>query len=68
VSQHDLSLIEPSLTAHRLCNVLRVAGQSVPEELLKFGGTVKKKAHPQYGAFYRESDPSMTPAKIVFDD
>lgn len=37
-----------------LVNVLRAAGQEVPEELLRFGTTVKKKGHEAYGAFYKE--------------
>ena len=37
-----------------LINVLKAAGQEVPEELLKFGGTVKKKGHEVYGNFYRD--------------
>jgi ATP-dependent RNA helicase DBP3 len=37
-----------------LINVLRAAGQDVPEDLLRFGTTVKKKGHEAYGAFYKE--------------
>ena len=37
-----------------LINVLKAAGQEVPEELFKFGTTVKKKTHETYGNFYRE--------------
>jgi ATP-dependent RNA helicase DBP3 len=37
-------------------NILKAAKQEVPEALLKFGTTVKKKEHSAYGAFYRESD------------
>lgn len=36
-----------------LVNVLRAAGQEIPEELLRFGTTVKKKGHEAYGAFYK---------------
>lgn len=39
-----------------LVNVLKAAGQPVPESLLKFGTTVKKKEHSAYGAFYKETD------------
>ncbi|KAI9818300.1 MAG: RNA-dependent ATPase [Thelocarpon impressellum] len=53
-----------------LINVLKAAGQPVPDELLKFGTTVKKKGHDAYGAFYR--DPGAGGAgkstKIKFDD
>lgn len=52
-----------------LINVLRAAGQEVPEELLRFGTTVKKKGHEAYGAFYK--DPGVggkkEGTKIRFD-
>jgi ATP-dependent RNA helicase DBP3 len=51
-----------------LINVLKAAKQDVPEALLKFGTTVKKKAHDSYGAFYREVDTNQTATKIKFDD
>lgn len=50
-----------------LINVLKAAGQPVPEELLKFGTTVKKKVHEAYGAFYRDTGAEGKKAtKIVF--
>lgn len=55
--------------AGALVNVLRAAGQEVPEELLRFGTTVKKKGHEAYGAFYK--DPGVggkkEGTKIKFD-
>lgn len=48
-------------------NVLRAANQAVPEELLKFGATVKKKGHDAYGAFYRDTDNMKKATKITFD-
>ena len=52
-----------------LINVLRAAGQEIPEELLRFGTTVKKKGHEAYGAFYK--DPGVggkkEGTKIKFD-
>lgn len=39
-----------------LVNILKAAGQEVPESLLKFGTTVKKKEHSAYGAFYKDTD------------
>jgi hypothetical protein len=58
-----------ALTLPSLINVLRSANQPVPEELLKFGTTVKKKTHPIYGAFFREQNAdAKTQAKITFDD
>ncbi|KAI9787548.1 MAG: RNA-dependent ATPase [Geoglossum umbratile] len=51
-----------------LINVLKAANQPVPDELLKFGTTVKKKGHEAYGAFYKEIDGAKTATKITFDD
>ena len=42
--------------------------QEVPEALLKFGTTVKKKQHDAYGAFFKKVDTDKTATKIVFDD
>ncbi|KAL6241359.1 RNA-dependent ATPase [Rhinocladiella similis] len=54
--------------AGALVNVLKAAKQDVPEDLLKFGTTVKKKQHDSYGAFYREAEDGKTATKITFDD
>ena len=52
-----------------LVNVLKGAGQEVPEDLLKFGTTVKKKQHDAYGAFFREEgEGAKTATKITFDE
>lgn len=53
-----------------LINVLRAAGQEVPEDLLKFGTTVKKKGHEAYGAFYKDlgAGEKKEATKIRFDD
>jgi len=51
-----------------LINVLKAANQPVPEELLKFGTTVKKKGHDAYGAFYKETGSTKATTKIKFDD
>jgi ATP-dependent RNA helicase DBP3 len=50
-----------------LINVLKSANQDVPEALLKFGGTVKKKGHEAYGAFFKDVDESKKATKITFD-
>jgi len=47
--------------------VLKAANQPVPEELMKFGTTVKKKAHDAYGAFYKDVDTTKKASKITFD-
>ncbi|KAK1759923.1 P-loop containing nucleoside triphosphate hydrolase protein [Echria macrotheca] len=50
-----------------LVNILRAANQPVPDELLKFGTTVKKKGHDSYGAFFKDVDMSKKGTKITFD-
>jgi ATP-dependent RNA helicase DBP3 len=52
----------------RLINVLKAAKQEVPESLLKFGTTVKKKQHGAYGAFFKDVDTDKKATKITFDD
>jgi ATP-dependent RNA helicase DBP3 len=51
-----------------LINVLKAANQPVPDELLKFGTTVKKKGHDVYGAFYKDTGDVKAATKIKFDD
>ena len=51
----------------RLVNILKGANQEVPEDLLKFGTTVKKKAHAEYGTFFKDVDMSKKGTKITFD-
>ena len=50
-----------------MINVLRAANQPVPDELMKFGTTVKRKEHEAYGAFARDVDRTITAKKIKFD-
>lgn len=52
----------------RLVNVLKGANQPVPEELMKFGTTVKKKGHEAYGAFFKDTTDMKQATKITFDD
>jgi len=52
---------------HSLINVLKAANQPVPDELLKFGTTVKRKEHEAYGAFAKDVDMTKTATKIKFD-
>ncbi|OJJ35742.1 hypothetical protein ASPWEDRAFT_134146 [Aspergillus wentii DTO 134E9] len=51
-----------------LINVMKAAKQEVPEALLKFGTTVKKKQHGAYGAFFKDVETDKAATKIVFDD
>ena len=50
-----------------MINVLKAANQEVPEELMKFGTTVKRKEHEAYGAFAKDVDMTKTATKITFD-
>lgn len=56
-----------TLTKRSLINVLKAANQPVPEELMKFGTTVKKKGHEAYGAFYKDTGDMKAATKITFD-
>ncbi len=51
-----------------MINVLKAANQPVPDGLLKFGTTVKKKGHDAYGAFYKQTGGTKAATKIKFDD
>lgn len=54
--------------AGELQQVMKQAGQTVPDELLKFGSTIKKKEHKLYGNFGpRGSTPMKKAVKITFD-
>ena len=53
--------------AGELINVLREADQPVPEELLAFGTTVKKKESKLYGAHFKEVDFTKKATKVSFD-
>ena len=60
-TEHDKAL------SGSLINVLKAANQPVPEELMKFGTTVKKKEHGAYGAFYKDTSDVKAATKITFD-
>ncbi|KAI2618332.1 DEAD-domain-containing protein [Hypomontagnella submonticulosa] len=66
---HAITLFTEHDKAHsgELINILKAAGQPVPDELLKFGTVVKKKAHGTYGAFYKDVDMTKKGTKITFD-
>lgn len=53
--------------AGELQQVMRQAGQDVPEELMKFGSTIKKKEHKLYGNFGPKDGPMKKAVKITFD-
>ncbi|KAK9144216.1 hypothetical protein Sjap_004119 [Stephania japonica] len=55
--------------AGELVNLLREAGQVVPEALTKFGTHVKKKESKLYGAHFKEiKEDAPKATKITFDD
>ncbi|KAJ6443458.1 ATP-dependent RNA helicase dbp3 [Purpureocillium lavendulum] len=53
--------------SRRLVNILKGANQPVPDDLLKFGTTVKKKTHDMYGSFFKDVDMTQKATKITFD-
>jgi ATP-dependent RNA helicase DBP3 len=47
---------------------MRQAGQEVPEDLMQFGSTIKKKEHKLYGNFGpKTGEPMKKATKIRFD-
>lgn len=65
---HTFFTVHDKTHSGALINVLKGAGQTVPDDLFQFGTTVKKKVDPNYGAFARDVDMSQKGTKIVFDD
>jgi ATP-dependent RNA helicase DBP3 len=63
------TFFQPSDKSHagELQQVMKQAGQDVPEELMKFGSTIKKKEHKLYGNFGPSSLPMKKAVKITFD-
>ena len=55
--------------AGELQQVMKQAGQPVPDELMKFGSTIKKKEHKLYGNFGPKDNgkPMKKATKITFD-
>jgi len=61
---HTFFTVEDKGKAGDLCRVLKEANQDVPEELEKFGPSIKrKKAHDLYGSSYNASTSSDVPQK-----
>ncbi|KAJ2963415.1 hypothetical protein NQZ79_g1575 [Umbelopsis isabellina] len=65
---HTIFTVQDKSHSGELINVLKQANMPVPDELLKFGGTVKKKEHSAYGAFYKDMGDAPKATKIVFGD
>lgn len=63
-----LFTIQDKAHSGALINILRGANQDVPEDLMKFGTTVKKKEHDMYGSFFKNVDMTKKATKITFDD
>lgn len=55
--------LQDKARAGELQQVLRQAGQEIPEALAKFGSTIKKKEHKLYGSFGPSSAGSGPPMK-----
>ncbi|KAK9120482.1 hypothetical protein Syun_018099 [Stephania yunnanensis] len=66
---HTFFMRENKELAGELVNLLKEAGQVVPEALTKFGTHVKKKESKLYGAHFKEIKEDAPKAKkITFDD
>ena len=65
---HTLFTAAESKLAAELVAQLKAAGQQVPDTLLAFGGTTRRKEHSEYGAFYREPEPGAKPKHVKFDE
>mmetsp|Transcript_60749 Transcript_60749/g.124016 ORF Transcript_60749/g.124016 Transcript_60749/m.124016 type:complete len:570 (-) Transcript_60749:29-1738(-) len=66
----SITFFQPSDKSHagELQQVIKQAGQTPPEALMKFGSTIKKKEHKLYGNFGpRGGGPMKKATKIVFD-
>jgi ATP-dependent RNA helicase DBP3 len=64
------TFFQPSDKSHagELQQVMKQAGQTIPEDLTKFGSTIKKKEHKLYGNFGPTSSvPMKKTVKITFD-
>ena len=64
------TFLQPSDKSHagELQQVMKQAGQEVPEALMKFGSTIKKKEHKLYGNFGpRDGQPMKKATKITFN-
>lgn len=63
------TFFQPSDKSHagELQQIMKQAGQEVPQELLNFGSTIKKKEHKLYGNFGPSTGPMKKATKIVFD-
>lgn len=62
------TFFQPSDKGHagELQQVMKQAGQTVPEELMKFGSTIKKKEHKLYGNFGPSGGAMKKAVKITF--
>ena len=67
-TSHTLFTSFDKAHAGALQNILREASQPVPDELMRFGSTVKKKEHKMYGAFgpADSAQPMKAATRIVF--
>jgi ATP-dependent RNA helicase DBP3 len=63
------TFFQPSDKSHagELQQIMKQAGQDVPQELMNFGSTIKKKEHKLYGNFGPSTGPMKKATKIVFD-
>lgn len=63
------TFFQPTDKSHagELQQVMKQAGQTPPEDLMKFGSTIKKKEHKLYGNFGPKGGPMKKATKITFN-
>ena len=64
---HTFFTINDKARSGELIGVLREAKQTVPDDLMAFGTTVKKKESKLYGAHFKDIDMTIKPKKTTFD-
>ena len=66
---HTFFTVADKARSGELINVLREAKMDVPQDLMKFGTTVKRKPHKTYGDFGPKADLiGLTATKKCFSD
>lgn len=63
---HTLFTLHDKSHAGELANVLREAGQTVPESLTNFGTAIKKKEHALYGNHFKDVDITKKSTHVKF--
>lgn len=61
---HTFFTVNEKIRAGELTSVLKEANQEVPEGLLQWGATQKRKEHKMYGSHFKEMDETQVAKKV----